>query len=111
MGFSREEYRSGLPSPPPGDLPNPGIYPRSPTLQADSLPSELPGKPKNKGYTSILKKDTCSPMFITAIFTKTKTWKPSKYLSRDEWLKYTVNIYIYSIYIYCIAQGTILNIL
>ena len=34
-------------SPPPGDLPNPGIEPRSPTLQADSLPSEPPGKPPN----------------------------------------------------------------
>ena len=36
----------GLPCPPPGDLPNPGIEPRSPTLQADSLPSESPGKPQ-----------------------------------------------------------------
>ena len=44
MGFSRQEYRSGLPFPPPGDLPNPGIEPRSPTLQADALWSELPGK-------------------------------------------------------------------
>ena len=44
--FSRQEYWSGLPCP-PGDLPNPGIKPRSPTLQADSLPSEPPGKPKN----------------------------------------------------------------
>ena len=35
----------GLPCPPPGDLPNPGIEPRSPTLQVDSLPSEPPGKP------------------------------------------------------------------
>ena len=44
-GFSRPEYWSGLPCPPPGDLPNPGIEPNSPTLQADSLPSEPPGKP------------------------------------------------------------------
>ena len=42
-----------LPSPPPGDLPNPGIKPRSPALQADSLPSELPGKPKNTGVGSL----------------------------------------------------------
>ena len=41
-GFSRKEYSSGLPCPPPGDLPNPGIKPRSPTLQADSLLSEPP---------------------------------------------------------------------
>ena len=40
-GFSRQEYWSGLPCPPPGNLPNPGIKPRSSALQADSLPSEL----------------------------------------------------------------------
>ena len=44
MGFSRQEYWSGLPLPSPGDLPNPGIKP--PTLQADSLPSEPPEKPR-----------------------------------------------------------------
>ena len=48
MGFSRQEYWSGLPCPPPGELPNLGIKPRSPTLQADSLPSEQPGKPTFK---------------------------------------------------------------
>ena len=45
MGFSRQEYWSGLPCPPLGDLPNPGIEPRSLSLQADSLPSEPPEKP------------------------------------------------------------------
>ena len=40
MGFSRQEYWNGLPFPSPGDLPNPGIKPRSPALQADSLPIE-----------------------------------------------------------------------
>ena len=44
MGFSRQEYWSGLPFPSPGDLPDPGIEPRSPTLQADTLTSEPPGK-------------------------------------------------------------------
>ena len=43
MGFFRQEYWSGLPSPPPGDLPNPGIEPRFPAMKADSLPSEPPG--------------------------------------------------------------------
>ena len=43
-GFSRQEYWSGLPYPPPGDLPYTGIEPRSPALQADSLSSEPPGK-------------------------------------------------------------------
>ena len=45
MGFSRQEYWSGLPFPSPGDLPDPGIKPRSPALQADALTSEPPGKP------------------------------------------------------------------
>ena len=43
MGFSRQEYWSGLPFPSPGDLPNPGIEPVSPALQVDSLPTELSG--------------------------------------------------------------------
>ena len=42
MGFSRQEYWSGLPFPPPGDLPNLGTEPGSPALQAGSLPSEPP---------------------------------------------------------------------
>ena len=45
--FSRPEYWSGQPFPSPGDLPNPGIKPRSPTLQVDSLLSEPPGKPNS----------------------------------------------------------------
>ena len=45
MGFSRQECWNGLPFPSPGDLPDPGIEPRSPTLQADALTSEPPGKP------------------------------------------------------------------
>ena len=44
MGFSRQEYWSGLPFPSPGDLPDPGIEPGSPTLKADALSSEPPGK-------------------------------------------------------------------
>ena len=49
MEFSRPEYCSGYPFPSPGDLPNPGIKPRSPALQADSLPAEPQGKLKNTG--------------------------------------------------------------
>ena len=45
MGFSRQEYWSGLPFPAPGDLPDPGIEPGSPTLLADALSSEPPVKP------------------------------------------------------------------
>ena len=56
MRFSREEQWSGLPCPPPGDLPKSGINPTSPAspvLQADSLPSEALGKPKNTGVSSL----------------------------------------------------------
>ena len=45
MGFPRQEYWSWLPFPSPGDLPNSGIEPGSPALQADALPSKPPGKP------------------------------------------------------------------
>jgi len=46
MGFSRQDYWSGLPFPSPGDLPDPGIELGSPEVQADALTSEPPGKPK-----------------------------------------------------------------
>ena len=52
MGFSRQEYWSGLPFPSLGDLPDPGIEPRSPALQADALTSEPPGKPRVKQILS-----------------------------------------------------------
>ena len=53
MEFSRQEYWSGLPFPSPGDLPDPGIEPGSPTLRADTLPSEPPGNPN--GYECNIK--------------------------------------------------------
>ena len=53
MEFSRPEYWSGQPFPSPGDLPNPGIEPRSPAWQEDSLPAEPQGKPKNTGLVSL----------------------------------------------------------
>ena len=61
MEFSRPEYWSGQAFPSPGDLPKPGIEPRSPTLQADSLPAEPQGKP-------------------VAIQSRLKLWKPLKIL-------------------------------
>ena len=54
LEFSRSEYWSVQPFPSPGSLPNPGIKPRSPTLQSGSLPAEPPGKPKNTGVGSLL---------------------------------------------------------
>ena len=53
LGVLPARLLSGLPCPPPGDLPNPGIEPRSPALQVDSLLSESPRKPKNTGVDSL----------------------------------------------------------
>ena len=53
MELSRPEYWSGLPFPSPGDLPNPGIEPRSSALQVDSLPAEPQGKAKKTGMGSL----------------------------------------------------------
>ena len=58
-GFSRQEFWSGLPCLPPGDLPKPGIKPRSPALQADSLPSEPP-VPASKQCLFTKNADWCS---------------------------------------------------
>ena len=54
MEFSRQEYWSGLPFPSPGNLPNLGIKPRSPSLQSDSLPSEQAGKPYSSSLVNQL---------------------------------------------------------
>ena len=51
--FPRQEYWNGLPFPPPGDLPDPGVEPVSLAWQADSLPAEPQGKPKNTGVGSL----------------------------------------------------------
>ena len=50
MGFSRQEYWSGLPFPPSGDLPNPGIEPGSPAFKADALTSDPPWKPNQVAF-------------------------------------------------------------
>ena len=54
MEFTRQEYYRGLPCPPPGDLPDSGIEPRFPALQADSLLSEPPGEPRWQDGDSLL---------------------------------------------------------
>ena len=53
MEFSRQEYLSGLLFPFPGDLPHPGIKPRSPSLRANALPSEIPRKPQEKNKLTL----------------------------------------------------------
>ena len=61
MGFSRQAYWSGLPFPSPRDLPDPGIEPRSPTLQADPLPSEPPGNPMTNLNSILKSRDVALP--------------------------------------------------
>ena len=72
MGFSRQEYRSGLPFPCPGGLPYPGIEPRSPALEADALTSEPPGKPLQGSKC----RNRCSNLTYLALETVlvTATW-------------------------------------
>ena len=89
MGFSRQEYWSRLPLPPPGDPPNPGIKPRSPLLQTDSLPSETPGKPKDGHSLSIHRPAVCtvSGFFMPTILQTSFRHKRSEFsqLPRDLW--------------------------
>ena len=87
MEFSRQEYWSWLPFPYPGTLPNPGIEPRSPTLQADALPSEPPG---NHYFFSIAS-SKCHLMCITLyrwyleIIILIKNWDHTKYVLWCYW--------------------------
>ena len=62
MGFSRQEYWSGQPFLSPGDLPDPGIKPGSPALQADSLLSEPPGKPCGFSKSPLLGETSIIPL-------------------------------------------------
>ena len=114
MEFSRPEYWSGLPFPSPGDLPNPRIKPGSPALQADSSPSEPleflkklkieipydPALPLLGIYPekTLIQKDTCTPMFIAALFIIIKTWKQPKCSSIEEWKKKMWYIYTMEYY-------------
>ena len=85
MGFSRQEYGSGWPFPPPGDLPNPGMEPTSsasPALEGGFFTTALPGKPHPDNTT--IQEDSRTPMFIAAIFTIAKTWKHPKSSWTDE---------------------------
>ena len=68
MGFSRQEYWSGLPILSPGDLYDPGIKPRSPTFQAGALTSEPPGKPNIKVYVMLHEWDHMMFAVLSAIY-------------------------------------------
>ena len=80
MGFSRQEYWGGLPFPSPGYLPDPGIEPRSPALQADALTSEPPGK------TTLYKANTNH----WAILWRAETKRKKEY-SLEAWEKETTS--------------------
>ena len=64
MGFSRQEHWSGLPFPSPGDLPDPGIEPRSPTLKADALTFEPPGFSDIKMMSIFFNQFYCGPVLL-----------------------------------------------
>ena len=72
MEFYGQEYWNGLPFPFPGDLPNPGMEPGSPALQADSLPTEPPGKPgiKVTPYSSVR-----NPSVVTSCPQEQAPWR------------------------------------
>ena len=78
MEFSRQDYWSGLPFPSPGDLPDPGIKPRSPALQADSLPSEPP---------SVCMQGCLPPAASTVM---TNDWKQPRFQTRRGESEYSV---------------------
>ena len=67
MGFSRQEYWSGLPFPSPGDLPDPGTEARSPTLLADALTSEPPGKPMTNLDCILKSRDIALPTNVCLV--------------------------------------------
>ena len=79
MGFSRQEYWSGLLFPCPGDLPNPGIEPRSPALQVNCLPAEPPeNPPKNKAKCVRIKFDQQNSQKFTTTLIKCRAKKENK---------------------------------
>ena len=99
MGCSGQEYWSGLPFSPSGDLPDPGIEPMSPALQADSLPASHLGSPKY--LLQLLEIRTYSPTFVLytnlykhfpLFFIKSPTWKNSNFCSKNSLPKVIVQI-------------------
>ena len=89
MGFSRQEHWSGLPFPSSGDLPNPGIKPWSATLQANSLQSELPGKPQFHMWKMLVsewvKSLSCVGLFATPWTVAYKAPLSMKFSRQEYW--------------------------
>ena len=94
--------------PSPGDLPNPRIKPlMSPVLQVDSLPLSYQGSSLLGIYPdkTLIQNDTCTPMFIAALFTIAKTWKQHKCPSVNEWIK---KWYVYTVEYYSVIKNEIM---
>ena len=87
MGFSRQDYWHGLPFPAPGDLPNPGTEPKSPVLQADSLPSEPP-------YLLVWAEIQATLSEESRVQKQKKAGVHSVFLRKDKWC-YILNTYQY----------------
>ena len=96
MGFSRQEYWNGLPLPSPGDLPNPGIKPGSPALQADALTSEPPGKPRLIIVTNYKRLSVLNIVALKLVLYLKASIIKMKLLSRAESKRQRHIFYIYS---------------
>ena len=84
MGFSRQEYWSGLPFSSPEDLPDSGIELRSPALQADSLPTELQGKPRDKDDCVLMTADNNRQLlWSTSVIQFTGTVRYLYFIDKD----------------------------
>ena len=93
MGFSKQEYWSGVPFSSPGDLPDPGIEPRSPSLQVDTLPAKPPGKP----WSSQTRDQTQVSCIAGGFFTSWATREahihsnPVKFVLKSLWFHRKIN--------------------
>ena len=101
MGFSRQDYWSGLPFPSPGDLPNPGIEPESPALQADcnaaeALTSQPPGKPRLIIVTNYKRLSVLNIVALKLVLYLKASIIKMKLLSRAESKRQRHIFYIYS---------------
>ena len=119
MGFSRQKYWSGLPFPPPEDLPNPGIKPASlmsPAWAGGFFTTSATWEAQRKKRMNVKpydpaipllgihieetrsERDTCTPMFITAVLIIARTWKQPRCPSADEWIRKLWYIYTMEYY-------------
>ena len=98
MGFPRQEYWSGLPFSSPGDLSNPEIEPRSPALEADSLPSDYQGSPRSPGneLNNLFSLKSLQPIYFLHIKedinSRALLWKKLHFLSRERNYSWCCNI-------------------